>query len=140
MSRVAHRLVRRRLSGCDGALQTRDPGGGTACTQLTCMFSSGWDGRNQNSAATSGNALAPTFLTYTHPARNLARMLVRRRRVADRDPTVRHHDQSSPPGRFALMRVRASGLRRSRVPMRAVGLPGPPAKVLSHTTYERRRD
>ena len=32
---------------------------------LTCMFSSGFGVHNQNSATTSGNALAPTFLTCT---------------------------------------------------------------------------
>lgn len=53
----------------------------------------------------------------------------RRRRVADRDPTGRQNERSDPPGRFALMRVRASGLRRSRALVRTVRLPGPPATV-----------
>jgi hypothetical protein len=37
----------------------------TALDPLTCMFSSECGIRNQNSAATSGNALTPTFLTCT---------------------------------------------------------------------------
>ena len=53
----------------------------------------------------------------------------RPRRVADRDSTGRRHGPSGPPGRFALMCVRASGLRRRRSGVPAVRLPGPSAKV-----------
>jgi hypothetical protein len=34
-------------------------------TTLTSSFLSGWNTYNQNKAATSGNALAPTYLSHT---------------------------------------------------------------------------
>lgn len=53
----------------------------TARDPMTCMFSSGCGVCKQSSAATSGNALTPTFLTYT-------RCVVRRRRKSGVRATI----------------------------------------------------
>lgn len=43
-------------------------------------------------------------------------MSERLRRVADRDSTGRQHERSDPPGRFALMHLRSSGLLLRKLP------------------------
>jgi len=67
---------------------------------------------------------------YRHPDYVSSAMSGRRRRVAARGTTRRQRTQPALSRPLAFLRVRGPGLRRSRVPVRAVRLPGPSAAVL----------
>ena len=79
---------------------------------------------NQKRVATSENALASTFLTHTRTGRVSSAMSDHQRRVSARGTTRRQRTQPTPAGPLAFLRVRASGLRRSRTSVPVVRLPG----------------